>query len=714
MTRVGWAATVNRYVDSTVGSNGDGTIGSPWKLLSNINWTSGTNNIKADVDAGSDVILNLKRDSSWTGTFIPAYSGASAGHPIIIQPYGTGAIPIISATSSYALNLISRANVTINGIYFYGGSASGTTVYLHNITTGIILNSCILDGDTSYTSAWGNYVLYVDGGTANATLNNCDIIRGNQLVYSAESGCVVNLYNCRLYGSTTPLKLVAGATINYDYCHIAGYRTTTTALVGTSGGHNIVGGVIGVKNLWRYGNNKYNISIDDCIAQTTFLDGMVTLLATYTQKPTFGVISGSVAAADWAGLISYYNGGCEMLSHSWAHHYPTSGVGLFNIRYVGAGAVCTMTISGNRLITTVDGVEDLNLDLSMPANPWSDANPYDMVDMIGGAAKLVATIDALPNYTCSTHADSASYRGNLTASAANITAQDIKTASYAVLSTQDILFGNEASFSRTALGIKFSGWNGRTYVVPGGSYSTTGVDIVQTYYDGGRNAQETANSTLKFNGVDVSKIDVFSPKLGTTEAEIIAYAQGMIQSAGISGKVSEFYGHQTGGGEYSVVQWGYFLEGTAAIPGLTYSSLDGITAYVRSQTLAAAHTYTGTTDTLDMRLTSTSSCKGAGSATYAPTTDVYGNAFAVPPSIGAMENQGTGVTENITSADFTLAPFTFSATGTMVKNMSAADMALSPITFSARFKEGNTNFGGGGGLGLGLQPTGNNFPAWRP
>ena len=77
-------------------------------------------------------------------------------------------------------------------------------------------------------------------------------------------------------------------------------------------------------------------------------------------------------------------------------------------------------------------------------------------------------------------------------------------------------------------------------------------------------------------------------------------------------------------------------------------------------------------------------------------------------------NFGTGVTENITSADFALAPFTFSATGTMVKNMSAANFALAPFIFSARFKEGNTNFGGGGGgLGLGLQPTGNNFPAWR-
>jgi hypothetical protein len=85
-----WAATVNYYLDSSVSSSGDGSIGSPWKLLSDINYDT----IASAVAAGNQVCVNLKKGKVWWGQLKPLASGV-AGRPINFRGYGSGARPLI-------------------------------------------------------------------------------------------------------------------------------------------------------------------------------------------------------------------------------------------------------------------------------------------------------------------------------------------------------------------------------------------------------------------------------------------------------------------------------------------------------------------------------------------------------------------------------------------------------------------------------------------
>ncbi len=80
-----WADDVNFYVDFAVAVSGDGSPGSPLKLLSIINWTT----IQNSINDGNKVYVKFKREASWTGeSLAPKASGVSG--PLILRAYGTG------------------------------------------------------------------------------------------------------------------------------------------------------------------------------------------------------------------------------------------------------------------------------------------------------------------------------------------------------------------------------------------------------------------------------------------------------------------------------------------------------------------------------------------------------------------------------------------------------------------------------------------------
>lgn len=131
------AGTATFYVNCSLASDGNGTQGSPWNNLSNVNAYT--------FSAGNSLLL--ARGTTCNGSLQPQGSGTSAS-PITIDAYGTGALPIVNA-----------------------GSTSTAAVYLNNQQYWQISDLEIIGGQ--------NYGVYITGNNANDPLNGISLINLN-------------------------------------------------------------------------------------------------------------------------------------------------------------------------------------------------------------------------------------------------------------------------------------------------------------------------------------------------------------------------------------------------------------------------------------------------------------------------------------------------------------------------------------------------------
>ena len=124
------------YVDNSVGSSGDGSISSPWKNLSNINWTT----ISGASKPCTIYVSGGSSGQTYSEQLAIGASGSSAGNEIIIKRPtsvewpGHNGIVYVRTTSSDAINFGSRQWVIIDGIDFSASSASGTVINTNNVT----------------------------------------------------------------------------------------------------------------------------------------------------------------------------------------------------------------------------------------------------------------------------------------------------------------------------------------------------------------------------------------------------------------------------------------------------------------------------------------------------------------------------------------------------------------------------------------------------
>ena len=80
-------ATTKYYIDSVAGADTNpGTIASPWKNISKLN--------SKTLTPGTQIFL--KCGSSWTGQQLKFNGSGTAGSPIVIDQYGTGAMPLLA------------------------------------------------------------------------------------------------------------------------------------------------------------------------------------------------------------------------------------------------------------------------------------------------------------------------------------------------------------------------------------------------------------------------------------------------------------------------------------------------------------------------------------------------------------------------------------------------------------------------------------------
>ncbi|MGO8759212.1 MAG: right-handed parallel beta-helix repeat-containing protein [Terracidiphilus sp.] len=204
------------YVDCSASSSGSGTQASPWNTLSSVNSTT--------FGAGDEILL--KRGTTCNGILDPQGSGSS-GSPIVIDAYGTGAVPIISAGSNTAgLELSNQQYWEINdleitggykyGVYITGNTASSTLnhIYLSNLNvhgasyqsvlradsgevvistsgTGEVLSDVVLNGVVAHDSEVSEGILISAGGAYTGTDGASQTLGSNVTV---ENSTVYNVY----------------------------------------------------------------------------------------------------------------------------------------------------------------------------------------------------------------------------------------------------------------------------------------------------------------------------------------------------------------------------------------------------------------------------------------------------------------------------------------------------------------------------------------
>ena len=146
------AASAAHYVDCSAPSNGDGAITSPWNNISSVN--------AATLGAGDSVLF--KSGTRCTGQLTPKGSG-TAGSPITMTSYGTGAQPIIDAagTTGAVIKLLNQQYWEFSGLELRNQSStadyrqgilaensSGTT--LHHIK----ITKMTIDNISGWAGGW--------------------------------------------------------------------------------------------------------------------------------------------------------------------------------------------------------------------------------------------------------------------------------------------------------------------------------------------------------------------------------------------------------------------------------------------------------------------------------------------------------------------------------------------------------------------------------
>jgi hypothetical protein len=305
------------YVDCSAGTNGDGSQSSPWNNLASVNATT---------FAAGDSIL-FRRGTSCSGSLQPGGSG-SAGSPITIGAYDSGARPIVDAGSgnTAALMLYNQeywdiTEIEVTGGNTYGilvdGDGSGPLTHIHvtdvvvhdvwgyanmtNKTTGLVvlgfdwtqqINDILVDGVTAYnTDLWSGIVTTgKNWGRVLETRNQAPIIRNSTVWNTYGDGIIVFSAN--------------DAVMEYNVAYDTGNEPTQT--IGTP------------NSIWTW-------DCDDCVVQ-------------YVES----YLASSPGADGGAFDIDYYCAG-NVVQYSYAHDNDAYCFAVFST----AGTVPDSTVRYN-------------------------------------------------------------------------------------------------------------------------------------------------------------------------------------------------------------------------------------------------------------------------------------------------------------------------------------------------------------------------------
>jgi hypothetical protein len=349
--------------------------------------------------------------------------------------------------------------------------------------------------------------MFVGASTAPADINfyNVDSHRSYNGFRVDGPATQVQLKNCRGYANRNKgLEDNAGA-VHYSYSHffanniaILGSQDVTGAV---DSGNNLAGDTWpAIIEFARY-PARMSFTVDDI--------GLVSGAETYVANllPAFDArglkLSIAVTTTSATPLIStiqgWLNSGHDINSHSWSHQYYTN-TNAFSLVYTGTGTAATLSISENRLRTTVTGGpggENVDLDLTNPS--------YDSI------SKVISTLNGRGVYTATIAANCSGAVHSITLG--DVTSQSIKSpTSYTALLQKERLVPDEMNASRNWLQTNVPGLsNVKVYVYPSGLEDTqTQAWAVAAGYEGSRGGLSMGAGNKEVYGAGVNLQDVTS------------------------------------------------------------------------------------------------------------------------------------------------------------------------------------------------------------
>ena len=336
----GWGADANYYVDSRVAVSGDGSLGSPWKLTSSINWST----INNRVHAGNMVYLNFARGATWRVDWSIGASGAP-GRPITLRPYGTGPPPKFTS-GLRAIRTNGKSYINISGFDVQGISVSGNSDV-------ITLSYCIIQQCSGRAIFWTGLT---------GSIYNCILTGGTGLdgqpIYVENASANVTVRNCIIVGNRVNIGKVDG-TWDIDYCLLAGngYTSQKTAY-DRLGAHNIIE-QSPQWTKWPIGVGYFVMCQDD--QDVAYASQWETALAPYGKHHTFFINSADaqtrvqrdVTAEEITILQGLVGDGMDLSNHSRIHNvYSVSS--LFSVTSTNTNPTCNVDIAGNQIFLSCD------------------------------------------------------------------------------------------------------------------------------------------------------------------------------------------------------------------------------------------------------------------------------------------------------------------------------------------------------------------------
>ena len=359
-------AGTNFYVDAGRSANGNGSVGNPWKDLSNIAWSA----IQTALNNGP-VNLYFSSHATWTGTYLTVGADGTSSSNTLSMIGDEQFNSVVSGTAVWQSEIsggraklagngsiggtiyVDRIYLTVQGFELdqpiWGGVSIGNsnpTTNLHHIT----VRNCLIDTPVHNHGVWFGYA---ETGCHDITITGCTIKNTpSEGIYMGHynfpgnsiTGCVVEnntLIDCGLTGQgDIDIKpAVYGAKIRYN----THYRTALDL-----GGTNC-GVVVGADGCEIYGNKFFNAQKDSFGGW-----GMGIYVNADGDAVSFG--QGITSCLIYNNVIYVNSGpaGIKILATSSTSSANISGVKLWNNTLSGNLSGLQLTASGGRTVTVAE------------------------------------------------------------------------------------------------------------------------------------------------------------------------------------------------------------------------------------------------------------------------------------------------------------------------------------------------------------------------
>lgn len=303
------------FVSSSGGSNANAgtSSGSPWQTLAKVQATT----------LNADDVVQLKRGDTWHERLVISNSGTS-GHPIIVQDYGSGPLPIVDGADvvsswtntsgnvwqiSYAVtphqvfrngtravSESSQGALVANYEFFYNSGT--TTLYVYTTTNPNSDSSTWEAGSSRYGGVFINGASYI-------TVNNLNVI--NISMNSASAGINFDAIGTALAGETVTNSVVSNCwDFGIQFYTGGGGSFNVVTVTGTSVDHSYIeaGGESDLELGLVGGGSLSNVTLTN----DHFSYGGVHGDPSVPSQQTFGVRLGHVLTATLTNIEADHNG----------------------------------------------------------------------------------------------------------------------------------------------------------------------------------------------------------------------------------------------------------------------------------------------------------------------------------------------------------------------------------------------------------------------